>query len=298
MTIRAHMIGGSGFIGTRIQQLALGTDLRITSSGTEDRPSPDHETSYYKSLLAENDWIIYLANMSTPSSTNSQPLAEVEGNLIPLARFLQVAQTASKPRILYFSSAGTTYADDLSGDPTESSRLAPKSYHGAAKVAAECFLSTFARQTVSQVTVLRPSNVYGPGQVPRPGFGLIATAMDRCRRGEKLQIYGDGQSARDYLYVDDLCGLVTSILSMPFEQEFSVYNASSGKGYCNLDVVKVVEKVSGKKMMLEFRQPRSVDAIRVVPNPSKAAEKFGWTATTDLETGVRLTWQWFINQPR
>ena len=87
----------------------------------------------------------------------------------------------------------------------------PISYHGAGKVAVEAFLHAYASLSRGSVTILRPSNLYGPGQPYRKGFGIVRTILEHIRSGIPIEIWGDGEIVRDYIYIDDflkICMLV------------------------------------------------------------------------------------------
>ena len=287
-----HILGGNGFIGSRLAADLLRRGHRVTVGG-RPRDGTDGDTvEGFRRLLEDHDWIVHAASDSTPSSTANRPLAEVNGNLRTRACLVEATQSRAGARILYLSSAGTTYSDAPSGHPVEEDALSPRSFHGAGKVAAEQFLRVLAGAGGCQVTVVRPSNVYGPGQLPRPGFGLISTALARCLDGLPLPIFGDGSSTRDYLYVDDASDLLVRIIGAPYQAGFDVFNAAHGQGHSLREVLELAEKVTGRPLVRDFRPARQVDARCVVPDPRKAKERFGWQSTTSLAAGMAETWKW------
>jgi UDP-glucose 4-epimerase len=77
------------------------------------------------------------------------------------------------------------------------------------------------------VTVLRPSNLYGPGQSMRDGFGLIRTMLEHARQGTAMQIWGDGESVRDFLYIDDLVEACYQVLEQR-SRGWEVFNVGAG----------------------------------------------------------------------
>jgi len=143
-----------------------------------------------------------------------------------------------------------------------------------------------------QVVVVRPSNIYGPGQLPRPGFGLVSTALARCLDGRPLPVFGDGSSTRDYLYVDAFSELLALILAIPHQPGFEVFNAAQGQGHTLSEILQMAEKVTGRIFVRESRSSRQVDARRVVPDAYAARERFGWQPRTSLAEGMEKTWQW------
>src|SRR3546814_19751353 len=97
-------------------------------------------------------------------------------NLLPLLRLLEMLSDHSSRQFIFMSSGGTVYGNPSVLPATEDAPLLPISYHGAAKSAAEHFLHAFAHSSFP-VTILRPANIYGPGQEGPSGFGLIKTIL-------------------------------------------------------------------------------------------------------------------------
>lgn len=292
MKQQIHVIGGKGFIGAQLAASlsAQGHDVTI---GTRPNETTDAERiADFRRLAQANDWIVHAASESTPASSANRPLSEVDGNLRTLACLVEALQSRPEARLLYLSSAGTTYADALSGHPEEGDRLWPRSFHGAAKVAAEQFLQVLASPGNCQVTVVRPSNVYGPGQSPRPGFGLISTAFARCLDGLPLPVFGDGSSTRDYLFIHDATDLLRRVIESPYRGGFDVFNAANGRGHRLSEILDLAERISGRPLLREFKPARLVDANCIVPDPGKAFRTFGWQARTSLEEGMTATWRW------
>jgi len=292
MSHTIHILGGRGFLGASLATTLQRRGHRVTIG---DRPvdgAPAQDVGHFASIVRDHDWIVHTASSSTPGSTATHPLAEVERNLRPLAALLEAMQGRPGARLVYLSSAGTTYADGQLQQLDETAPQAPCSYHGATKVAAEQFLRIAANPGQSQITVVRPSNVYGPGQVPRPGFGLVSTALARCLDGKSLQVFGDGKNVRDYLYVDDFSELIALAIASPYQAGFEVFNASFGQGHTLLDVLAIAEDVTGRTITREFKPARQVDPRCVVPDPGKARDRFGWQPRVALPEGLRNTWEW------
>ncbi len=85
----------------------------------------------------------------------------------------------------------------------ESSSIAPRSYYGAAKCAVEHLFRAYHAQTGHTVLIVRPPNIYGPGQLPKRQFGIVPTLMRCAQDGTEFEIWGDGSTIRDFLYIDD-----------------------------------------------------------------------------------------------
>ncbi|EQD57808.1 NAD-dependent epimerase/dehydratase, partial [mine drainage metagenome] len=135
-------------------------------------------------------------------------------NLGPLLKLLQALQTQPDCHLLHVSSGGTLYGD-VDHPAPESLAAHPRSYYAAGKAAAEHFIAAYAQQHSGMATVLRPSNVYGPGQTLHGGFGVIPAAMGCLLRDAPMILWGDGESLRDYLYIDDFIAACMAALQRP-----------------------------------------------------------------------------------
>lgn len=294
MSNRIEVIGGHGFIGRHIVKRLGAGGFHATVS--ERLTGAASEADGLRRKLDEVSWLVHAASFSTPASTQKAPGSEIEGNLLPLARLIEAMLDRPGSRLLYLSSAGATYAESAIGNPDERHGQAPRSFHGAAKVAAESFLRALAAQVECQVVVVRPSNVYGPGQRAKAGFGLVPTLLRSARQGTPVNLFGDGSAVRDYIFVDDLGDLVETVVREPFAPGVETFNASSGLGHSVLEVVREVESVTGRRLDIRFTSGRAVDASRVVPSPELARQRFSWVAGTSLRNGIERTWQWLLQQ--
>lgn len=251
------------------------------------------------SLLGHASDVIHLATTSTPGTSAAKPLREVQTNLIFTATLLEALQQQPGKRLLYFSSGGSLYAETRDGaTSSEDAPLRPRSYHGAAKLAAESFIAAWCAQFEGAATILRPSNVYGPGQPERAGFGVVPAAMGKLLRGETMHIWGDGSARRDYVYVDDLVRLCQCVLASPPAPGIETINACSGESTSLNELIWQLQAVTGMTLAKVYQDMRTVDARDISMDPGAAFRRFGWSHQTTLADGLARTWQWFRNQHR
>ena len=222
---RVLLIGGGGFIGRALGRrlAASGCEVHALSRHVEPGRRGDvefhrgsqAETAVVAPLLARCDSVVHLASTTTPGRSAHAPALEMRENLEPLADFLELLAAAAPRRILYLSSGGAIYGNPPFLPATEEHPVQPLSWHAAGKVAAEEFLRTHARQiSGTSLAILRPANVYGPGQPLQAGFGFVRTLMEKARSGEPVEIWGDGRQVRDFLYIDDLVDACLRLLDV------------------------------------------------------------------------------------
>lgn len=308
--MRDHVlvIGAGGFVGNRLVQALASRGEKVIA--VSHRPLPDpianvesvvceaNRPEHFAPLLARSRAVVHLASKSTPGTSAGNVLGELEGNLRPTLSLLQALQQSPDTKLLYLSSGGSLYKDDLNGASTETAAVAPRSYHGAGKIAAEHFIAAWCGQFGGTATLLRPSNIYGPGQPERAGFGIIPTTFGKISRGETLTVWGDGSAVRDYLYIDDFVSLCMAIMATPATAGAHVLNAGSGTGVSLNELFAAMESVSGHTLNRAYDHGRSVDASRVVLDCSLAKQRYDWAPQTTLHEGLLRTWTWFNTSRR
>lgn len=294
------VLGGGGFIGASLCQSLSDAGWRVMS-GTR-RPvdsgnakvqnvvSSFDEKDHFSELLEQCDLVIHSASNTTPSSSATKP--QLDGNLRSTLALIEALQKVHRTRLLYISSGGTLYRESRLA-LTEDSLLMPRSYHGAGKAAAEHFIQAWALQGAASAIILRPSNIYGPGQYPKNGFGIVPAAMRGMIEESSLHIWGDGSAVRDYLYIDDFLALCHAAISSFPKKGLRTMNASSGVGVCLNDLLSMIESVAGKIVRRKYLPARPIDMHHVVLDSSLARFELGWSPKVGLETGLVNTWRWF-----
>lgn len=303
MADQVLVIGSGGFVGQHLIRLLSSHGEKVIAvsrrpsvhdvSSVEAVVGAMTEPGQYARLLDRCHTVVYLASNSTPGTSTGRPVEEVRDNLLPLAALLQAMQLKPQVRMLYLSSGGSLYAAASNDQSTEASPVQPRSYHGAAKVAAECLITAWCQQYNGQAILLRPSNIYGPGQIERPGFGIVPACFGKLMRGETLPVWGDGSIVRDYLYIDDFVDLCMAILSSPMLVGARILNASSGSGVSLNELFRTIEMVTDKPLPRSYELNRAVDARHIVMDSGMARNRYGWIPATPLEEGLRKTWDWF-----
>lgn len=298
------LLGGNGFIGGALvrKYAELGLTVDIISRGKAATYHPQiraHQASLddsklLKALVPSANLIIHAASTCTPGTSASQPSKEVEENLLPLSRLLEnLKQYAPRP-LIFISSGGTVYGEPQNLPVAEDHPFRPVSYHGAAKTSAEHFLQVYARATGNPVTVLRPSNVYGPGQRGPLGFGIIRSVLQHLKSDTPMEIWGNGETIRDYLYIDDL---VSALIQIHQQKCSGSFNVGTGIGHSLNEIIECAEIVAGRKLALIKKPARSLDVKSTVLDCTKITETTGWKAEVELEIGLQKTWAWLCQQP-
>jgi dTDP-glucose 4,6-dehydratase len=141
-----------------------------------------------------------------------------------------------------------------------------------------------------RVVIVRPTNCFGSWQHPEKA---IARWTTRALRGERIPVWGDGQQVRDWMFVDDLCSAIWSLVEKG--ETGGIYNVGPGNdAIANLDIARAIAKAAGRDAdavyLTKYDRPNhdrrySVDAGRV--------RNLGWTPTTGLTEGIQRTVDWY-----
>lgn len=303
MSDAIFLLGAGGFIGRHLA-LRLAQNGHEVIAATRRPVAFGHpairnvveawdDRSQFTSWLPHCQSVVHAASSSTPGSSAAQP--QLDGNLRTTLALIEALQETPDRLLVYLSSGGTLYGD-RDRAAREDDPLRPRSYHGAGKAAAEHFIHAWAVQYEATAVVLRPSNVYGPGQLPRRGFGIIPTAFECAVSKMPLTVWGDGETVRDYLHVDDLTSLCALALTHGHARGTHVFNASRDEGITLNQLLDAIDAITGRPLLRDYQPARRVDVARIVLDNSAALATFGWRPVTRLDTGLRGTWKWFQNQ--
>ena len=239
------------------------------------------------------DYLLHFAWDTTPGTSKAQPALEAVNNLLPTFRLIEQLHSMSGTQLIFVSSSGAIYDETGASSFSESSPLNPKSYYGAGKLAVEMFLRAYSAQTKHPVVLVRPSNVFGPGQQTKRQFAIVPTLMRAISDGATFSVWGDGAATRDYLYAKDFAEFFVLLTERQWEG-VNTFNLASQKSCSINDLCNLLQKVSGKRLSLEYLPERGVDLHDVAIDCSRANTELGWQATTELEEGLVETWEWFV----
>lgn len=297
------IFGASGFVGSALTKALAERGEKVIAvsrhpshfraSGVEVIAGELNRPEHFLPLIKRSRTIVHAASCSTPGSSAGRPLEEWDYNLRPLLTLLQTLQDDPEANLLYLSSGGSLYDSGTCHPATEGTPIHPRSYHGAGKAAAEHFVGAWCSQYGGRATILRPSNIYGPGQKERTGFGIVPSCFGKIRRGETLSVWGDGSTVRDYLYIDDFVELCVKVGLQPMPTGACIYNAGYGIGTSLNDLFDTMERVVGQRLHRIYDTTRTLDARCVVIDASLAGKRYGWQAATSLHDGLEKTWAWF-----
>ncbi|KKB82373.1 hypothetical protein VW29_16285 [Devosia limi DSM 17137] len=287
------IVGGNGFIGRNFSARAERAGHRITIVGRSVDYAGHHDylpggqvaLAASPSLLVHADLVCHLASSTIPATADADPIGDVQTNLVDTLRLLEAMRHSGNGRLLYLSSGGAIYGAGTSVPICEDHPTDPLSAYGIAKLAVEKYLAMYARTGALHPMIIRPSNAYGSGQASYGRLGAVTTFFNLAVRGERATIWGNGTVVRDYIHVSDICELM---LRAAEERQTGIYNCGSGRGTSLLDLLALIETITGKPIARDMRPPRPFDPPAIVLDTARARSTFGWVPKVSLESGVRM----------
>ena len=183
---------------------------------------------------------------------------------------------------------------------TEESRYAPNSPYSASKASSDHLVRAYNRTYGLPTIITNCSNNYGPRQFPEK---LIPLMILNAKEGKPLPIYGDGMNIRDWLYVEDHCEAI--LLVMEKGKTGQMYNIGGRCEKTNLDIVKTICSILDQvdpdpsrvphESLIRFVEDRPGHDRRYAIDCTKIEKELGWKPRETLETGLRKTIDWYLN---
>jgi len=208
---------------------------------------------------------------------------------------LIAAKDAKCKRFVYASSS-SVYGDAKKFPQREIYTPQPVSPYAASKLAGEyyarLFTKTFGLETVS----LRYFNVFGPRQDPESLYSaVIPKFMEQAYMGLPLEVHWDGKQSRDFTHIDNV--VQANLLAARTKKGIGeAFNVANGKTYSLLQLIRVIEKCSGKKLQVRHLPKRAGDVRKTYADISQARRLLGYKLVMNFENGVKDTWDYFVNQ--
>ena len=236
------------------------------------------------------DSCIHLITTTLPKTSNDDMTFDVQTNLVGTIGLLDAAVQHGLKKIVYLSSGGTVYGKTSEEKIAENHSTEPLSSYGITKLAVEKYLHVYKTLHGLSSVCLRLSNPYGERQRIDGAQGAVAVFLGSAMRDKPIQIWGDGTSIRDYVYVGDVMSAILKALDYDGLEE--VFNIGSGEGQSLLDIIATIETVTGRPLSLNFRPSRSIDASRNVLDISKARHELAWSPQITFSEGIRKMAAW------
>ena len=315
--------GGCGFIGTNLVNHLLkkdvNTNIRVLDNLSVGTKKDLQDVNIFKECLLGNikdnisgvqfveadireydaclkacagiDAVIHLAANTGVAPSVENPRKDMEVNVIGTLNMLEASRQQGVDKFIYASS-GAPLGEV---DPPINEEKAPKpvSPYGASKLAGEAYNSVYYRTYGVNTVSLRFGNVYGPRS--RNKDSVIAKFIKQALNGESLEIYGDGNQTRDFIFIDDLINAI--VLSLKTNIGGEVFQIATYKETTVNEIASkikmIVEEDTENLVNIIFGKPRTGDMKRNYSDITKARSILGFEPEYDLFTGLKKTFEYF-----
>jgi len=305
--MKIMVTGGCGFIGSHIVDayVAKGHDVVIIdnlSTGNINNLNP-RAKFYEEDINSDLDKIFrrekfelinhHAAQINVRTSVDD-PVYDARINVLGTVNLLKFASKYAIKRFVYASSGGAVYGEPEQYPINEGTPLNPLSPYGASKVAAEHYITTFARLYGMDYVIFRYSNVYGPRQIIKSEAGVISIFIDRIFRNESCSVYGDGKQIRDYVYVGDI--VAANMLALNCAP--NIFNIGTNVETSVNDLIDIFSKILKKDVAHQHVDPRPGEVQRNVLDYRHAWSVIQWQPKTQLKDGIAETFEYFKKIPQ
>jgi UDP-glucuronate 4-epimerase len=312
--MRILLTGGAGFIGSHLAE-------RMLASGYEVWALDNFDPYYHPKIKRENikralsskryrllegdirnrlflervfkgtrfDKIIHLAAKAGVRSSLKDPISYADVNIYGTTCLLEACRKWGIGCFI-FGSSSSVYGDCRIPYRETEGGLHPLSPYGVSKLAAEQICQVYHRLFGLRMTILRFFTVYGPRQRPDMAIHKFTRLIQNNR---PIQVYGKGDSQRDYTYIDDITDGIMAVLKKRLD--FEIINLGNSKRVKLKDLLSILQERLGKKAKLRYLPEEKAEPKATWASISKAGRLLKFRPRTGFEEGIDRFMDWHRN---
>ena len=313
------LTGGAGFIGSHTLQrlLARGARVVVLDSFNDFYDPEVKRRNLQEATVGSAQWelvegdlcredvldqalargpfdaVIHLAAWAGVRPSIQRPLlyerVNVQGTIQLLERMKKTPETR-----LVFASSSSVYGNNSKTPFSESDDIPrPVSPYAASKRAGELYVHTYHHLFGLHAACLRFFTVYGPRQRPEMAIHKFVRLIES---GETIDVYGDGHSARDYTYIDDITNGILKALDAC--QGYEIYNLGNSKPLQLIDLVRAIGVALGKEPRIRHLPMQPGDVDITFADLEKSTRALGYVPEVPVEEGLARFVAWFRERAR
>lgn len=289
--------GGTGFIGSHIVEKLLENNYNViiidnlSSGSIENIPNSDTLKFYQLNIEKDDlelvfqketpDYVIHLAAQTSVNFSISHPYYDANMNVMASIKLLELCKKYNIRKFITASSAAIygnpKYLPIDENHPTE-----PMSQYGLSKLTMEKYIKLSGIPYI----IFRFSNAYGPRQKSSKESGVVAIFNNAMKNNEPINIYGDGEQIRDFIYVEDIANICIKAINSNVENE--IINFSTNKGVSLNQLFKVMKSLYNYTLNANYLPERIGDIKNSILSNDKVYNLLKFTNYTKLEKGLEI----------
>ncbi len=304
--MRVLVTGAAGFLGSHLVDALLAEGHSVVgvdnlSTGSMQNLQHLGQESHFEFVqhdiceAMDPGPVDYVFNLASPASPVGYMRLGIETLMVGSVGTRNSLEIARKYKAKFLQAS----TSECYGDPVEHPQveeywghvnpIGPRSVYDESKRFSEALTMAYHRYYGVNTRLARIFNSYGP-RLHKDDGRVISNLMTQALKGEDLTIYGDGSQTRSFCYVSDT---IAGLLGLSRTDEHLPVNVGNTSEFTILECADVVKRVTGTSSRIVFRPLPQDDPIQRMPDISKAKRLFGWGPKIDLETGLRLSLDYF-----
>lgn len=297
--MRILITGGAGFIGSHIAELyqsraavrvldnlRTGRESNLAGLDVEFLRGSVTDPAALTTAMRDVDLVFHLAALVSVAESMRAPADCIEINTNGHLRVLEAAAAAGVKKLVFASSAAV-YGNDPQVPTLETALPAPQSPYAITKLSGEYYNAMFTREGRLETASIRFFNVFGPRQDPKGAYAAAVPAfIERARNGEDIEIYGDGEQTRDFIFVRDIAG------ALAYAAETPGLTGTFNAGYSSPTTINALAQkiitLTGSASRIVHRAPRPGDVRHSLASAEKLRAA-GWRPRWTFADGLAET---------
>lgn len=297
--MKCVVFGGGGFIGSAIVDRLLqdGHQIRIfgrTHNSPYGHYKPSDRVEWavgdfssihdFTEVVSDTDIIIHSISTTLPKSSNDDPVYDVQSNLVSTLQLLNNMVTCNVRKIIFVSSGGTVYGKPQYHPIDENHSTNPLVSYGITKLAIEKYLLMYKHHYGISPIVLRVANPYGARQSIEKAQGAVGVFLHKALHGKPVEIWGDGSTVRDYIYISDVAEAIAR--AVEYKGNETIFNISTGQGTSLNELVELIEDLLDVPVMRSYHPGRPFDVPLSVLSSDLAQKELDWAPRSSMRQGL------------
>jgi len=305
--------GAAGFIGSSLVRALLerGEEIRgidnFDTGRRENLTDVLHRMDFREADIldldavhkacAGVDYVLHHAAIPSVPKSVLDPLGSNRANVDGTVNVLIAARDAKVKRVVYAASS-SAYGDTPTLPKHEAMTPNPISPYAVAKLASELYMVSFYRCYGLETVCLRYFNIFGPRQDPSSAYsGVLAKFSMQMLRGEQPTIFGDGETSRDFTYIDNAVSANLLACSAPAaECAGRVFNCATGRRTTLNETFDALKQLTGYKGTVKYGPERAGDIKHSLADITQAQKHLGYKVLVNFEDGLRRTVEWYKSE--
>ncbi len=303
---RALVTGGAGFIGRHLVQALIDRGLDVLVLDNLSWGSREALLQIRGVELVEGDaadlpqvlgrhgsftHVFHLAALISAYESLEKPDDYLKANVTGLLRLIDFCRSLASPRLVFASTSGV-YGNTTAATKRELDVPAPATVYAATKLTGEHLLHMYRERVGYDDVSLRFFNVYGPGQSPKHPYANVTCRFSRAAAlGAGVELFGDGQQTRDFVYVSDVVDAILAVAFGPVKGR--VYNVGTGQDVAIASLLERVQRLGGRSIGVERHAAWRNDIRHIRADISAITADHGFAPRVTLDEGLASTIEFF-----